>query len=63
MECLRVMTTYLSTKIEGGGDIKTLIQNGKLFDPGWLKPIGPTPEATKEMLQAEYGTHANRVKK
>ena len=63
MEFLRVATAYLSTKIEGGGDVETLIQNGKLFEPAWPDPVGPTPEATKAMLQAEYGTRAKRVEK
>ena len=47
--------TYLSTKLEGAGDIETSIRNGKVFDPEWPEPVGPTPEATKAILQAEYG--------
>ena len=53
LECLRFTTTYLSTKFEGGGNIKTLIRNGKVFDPAWPYPVGPNPAATKAMLQAE----------
>ena len=34
------MTAYLSTKLEGGGDIKTLIQNDKVFKPAWPDPVG-----------------------
>ena len=56
-------TAYLSTKLEGGGDVKTLIRNGKFFDPAWPDLVGPTPEATKAMLQAEYVTRAKRVDK
>ena len=55
-ECLRLTTVYLSTKLEGGGDVKTLIRNKKVFEPAWLDPVGPNPAATKAMLQAEYGT-------
>ena len=62
-EYLKVTTTYLSTKIEGGGDVKTLIRNGKVFEPAWLDPVGPTPVATNAMLQALYGTRAKRVDK
>ena len=54
---------HLSTNIEGGGDIKTLIRNGKFFELAWPKPVGPNPEATKSMLQAEYGTRSKRVEK
>ena len=55
-ECIRPTMAYLSTKIEGGGDVKTSIQNGKLFKPAWPDPVGPNPVATKAMLQAEYST-------
>ena len=55
MECLRVTTAYLITKLKGGRDVETLIRNGKVFEPEWTNPVGPTPEATKAMLQAEYG--------
>ena len=54
---------YLSTKLEGGGDVKTSIQNGKVFEPPWPDPVGPNVAATKAMLQAEYGTRAKRVEK
>ena len=54
---------YLSMKLKGGGDVKTLIQNGKVFKPAWLDLFGPTPEATKAMLKAEYDTRAKRVEK
>ena len=63
MECLRVTTVYLSTNIEGGGDIKTSIRNSKLFEPEWSNPVGPNLEATKAMLQAEYGTKSKIVMK
>ena len=63
MECLRVNTTYLSTKLEGGGDAKTSIRNGKIFDLGWPESVRPTPEVTKAMLQAEYVMRAKGVKK
>ena len=56
-------TAYLSTKLEGGGDAKTLIRNGKVFKLAWPDPVRPTPAATKAMLQAEYGTRAKRVEK
>ena len=35
LECLRVTTAYLSTNIEGGGDVETSIQNEKVFEPAW----------------------------
>ena len=53
MECIRLTTAYLITKLKGRGDVKTLIRNGKLFDPAWPDPVRPTPTATKAMLQAE----------
>ena len=31
--------------------------------PAWPDLVGPNPEATKAMLQVEYGTSANRVEK
>ena len=63
MEFLRVTTAYLITKLKGGSDVKTSIRDGKFFDPAWLEPAGPTPEARKDMLQAEYGMRAKRVEK
>ena len=54
-------TTYLTTNLEGGGDVKTSIINGKVFEPAWTDPVGPTPVATKAMLQEEYGTRATTV--
>ena len=54
---------YLSTNIEGGGDVKTLTWNRKFSELAWPNPVGPNPEATKAMLQAEYGTRAKRVEK
>ena len=60
-ECLRVMTAYLSTKIESGVHVKMLIRNGKVFEPSWPDPVGTTQTATKAMLQAEYGTREKRV--
>ena len=57
------MNVYLRTKLKGGGDVKTSIVNGKVFDPAWPDPAGHTPEATKAMLQADYGTRAKRVEK
>ena len=56
-------TAYLSTKIEGGGDVETSIRNGKVFEPAWPDPVGPNPAATKAMLQAEYKTRTKRVEK
>ena len=61
MECLRLTTAYLSTKLEGDGDVKTSIRNGKVFGPAWPDPVGPIPAATKAVLQVEYGTRAKRV--
>ena len=63
MEFLQLETAYLSTKLEGGGDIETSIRNGKVFDPAWPDPVGPNTAATKAMLQAEYRTRAKRVEK
>ena len=63
MEFLRLTTAYLSTKLEGSGDVETLISNGKVFEPAWPDPVGPNPVATKSMLQAEYRTRAKRVEK
>ena len=56
-------TAYLSTKLEGEGNVKTSIRNGKVFEPAWPDPVGPNPAATKAMLQAEYGTTTKRVEK
>ena len=47
-------------KLEGGGDIKTSIQNGKVFEAEWRDPVGPNTESTKSMLQAEYSTGEKR---
>ena len=63
MECIRLTTAYLSTKLEGGGDVKTSIQNGKVFDPAWPDPVVLNPAATKAMLQAEYRIRAKRMEK
>ena len=63
LECIRLTMAYLSMNIEGDGNIETLIQNGKLFEPAWLDAVGPNPEATKDRLQAEYGTRAKRMEK
>ena len=54
---------YTSTNIEGGGDVKTSIRNGKVFEPPWPDLVGPNPAATEAMLQVEYGTRAKRVDK
>ena len=54
---------YLSTKLEGGGDVKTLIRNRKVFKPAWTDPFGLNPAATKAMLQAENRTRSKRVEK
>ena len=62
-ECLQGTTAYLSTKLEGGGDVKTLIRNGKVFDQAWLETVGPNLAATKAILQTEYVTRENRVEK
>ena len=50
-------------KLEGGGDVKTLIRNSKLFDPACPDPVGLNPATTKAMLQAEYRMIAKRVEK
>ena len=63
LEFVRLTTAYISTKLESGGDVETLIRNGKVFEPTWPDPVGPNPAATKAMLQAEYGTRAKRVDK
>ena len=63
MEGLRLTITYISTKLEGGGDVKTSIRNGKVFGPAWPVLVGPDPESTKAMLQAEYGTRSKGVEK
>ena len=46
-ECLQVTTVYLSTKLEGGSDIETLIWNRKVFESALPDPIGPNPAAKK----------------
>ena len=53
MECLQLTTTYLSTNLEGGGNIKTLIWIGKFFETEWPDPVGPNPAAMKAVLQAK----------
>ena len=53
----------MSTKLKGGGNVKTSIRNGKVFEPPWQELVGPNVETTKAMLQAEYGTRAKRVEK
>ena len=60
---IRLTTVYLSTKLKGAGNVKTLIWNGKVFDPAWPDPVRPNPAATKAMLQAEYRTRAKRLEK
>ena len=50
--CLRLKTTYLSTKLEVGGDVETSIRNEKVFELAWPDPVGPNPATTKAMLQA-----------
>ena len=52
-ECIRLTTIYLSTKLEGSGNVETSIRNGKVFEPAWPDPVGPNPAATKAMLQAD----------
>ena len=51
---------YLSTKLDGGGDVKTSIRNGKVFELAWTDLVGPNPAVMKAMLQAEYRTRAKR---
>ena len=63
LECIRLTAAYLSTKLEGGGDVETSIRNEKVFDPAWTDPVRPNPAAMKSMIQAEYGTRAKRVEK
>ena len=63
-ECIRLTTENLSKKLKGGGgDAKTLIRNGKVFESAWPDPVGLNLSATKAMLQAEYGTREKRVEK
>ena len=62
-ERLRVTTVYLRTKLEGDRDVKTSIQNGKVFGLVCQNLTGPNPEATKAMLQTECGMLAKRVEK
>ena len=52
-ECIRLTMAYLSTKLEGGGDVETSIRNGKVFEPLWPDLVGPNPAATQSMLQAD----------
>ena len=40
-ECLRVMTAYLNTKLEGDGDVEMSIRNGKFFKPEWSDQLYP----------------------
>ena len=63
LECIRLTTAYLSTKLEGGGNVETSIRNGKVFKPPWPDPVRPNVATTKSMLQAEYETRAKRVDK
>ena len=56
-------TTYLSTKLEGGGNVETSIRNGKVFETTWTDLVGSNPAATTAMIQAEYGTRDKRVEK
>ena len=56
-------TSYLSTKLEGGGDVKKLISNRKVFDLAWPDPVRPNPVAMKTMLQAEYRKRAKKAEK
>ena len=63
LECIWLMTAYLNTKLEGGGDVKTSIRNGKVFKPAWPDLVVPNPAATKAMLQVEYRTRVKRVEK
>ena len=39
MKCIRLTTAYLSTKMEGGGNVKTLIRNRKVFNPARPDPV------------------------
>ena len=50
MECVRLTLAYLSTKLEGSGDVKTSIRNGEVFEPPWPDPVGPNPAATNAVL-------------
>ena len=59
-ECLQLTTAYLSMKLKGNSNVETSIRNRKVFNPAWPDPVGPNPAATKAMIQAEYGTRANR---
>ena len=53
LECIRLTTAYLNTKLKGGGDVETSIRNRKVFEPAWPDPVGPNAATTKAMLQAE----------
>ena len=53
LECIRLTTAYLSTKLEGSSNVEKSIRNGKVFEPAYPDPVGPNPAATKAMLQAE----------
>ena len=48
-------------KLEDGGNVKTFIRNGELFEPAWPDPVRPNLAATKSMLQAESSTREKRV--
>ena len=60
---LQVTTAYLIMKLNDDGDVKNPNRNVRVFEPAWTEPVGPTTEATKAMLQAEYGMRSNKVKK
>ena len=46
-EFLILTTACLSTNLEGGEDVKTSIQNRKVFELAWPNPVGPKSGATK----------------
>ena len=52
-ECIRLTTTYLSTKLEGGGDVETSIKNRKVFKLAWPDQVRPNLAATNTILQVE----------
>ena len=62
-EYLQLTTAYLSTKLEGDGDVKTSIRNGKVFEPAWPDLVRTNPATTKSMIQAEYGKRDKNVEK
>ena len=53
-------TSYLSTKLQDGGDVETSIMNRKVFDLAWPDSVGLNTVATKAMLQGYYNNLENK---